>query len=406
MTQTITEPATDQLHDYPMARTCPYQPPAEYAELSKDGALSRVRLYDGRLAWLVTHYTQIREMLADDKHFSSDRDQPTFPMLAERERNFPEITRALLGLDGEPHKERRRMLLPWFTSRQTEKLRPAIQRMTDDLIDQMLAKGGPVDLISELGRALPATVICHILGISYDEHDLFEKHAQVIMTAPDLDQAIEACRALLDYLDGVVEAKKDDLSEDILSTLIKDRLYTGELTLRDVSLLMVSLIIAGEEAATSMIGLGVFTLLEHPEQLAMLREDPSLLPGAVEELVRYLSIADLTTPRIATTDVEVAGQVVKQGEGVLLSTAAANRDPVAFPAPDTFDIRRSTKGHLGWGHGAHRCMGETLARAELEIVFGTLLRRIPTLRLAVPVEEVPMKVGMTLEGLHALPVTW
>ncbi len=406
MTEISTATTGEELHEYPMRRGCPYHPPTEYTELAEEGPLSQVRLYDGRTAWLVTQHKETREMFADAKLFSSDHDNPAFPILAEREKNFPEFTQELFGLDGEPHKSRRRMLLPRFTAKQVEKLRPMIQQVADELIDELLRHGGPVDLVSVLGRPLPSRVICKMLGISYEEHELFEVHAQGIMQAPDLQKAVEAGRELLDYLVKVVQAKQSNLGDDLLSTLITERLDTGELTSIEVSKLMVALLIGGQETTTSMIGLGTLTLLEHPDQLAMLREDPELLPGAVEELMRFLSIADLTTLRVATTDVEVAGQVIKEGDGVILSTAAANRDPDAFEDPDTFDIRRSTQGHLAFGHGPHRCLGENLARAELEILFGTLFKRIPTLRLAVPMDQVSMKVGMTLEGLHDLPVTW
>ncbi|WP_407288176.1 cytochrome P450 [Streptomyces sp. BP-8] len=406
MTETSTATTGEELHEYPMRRGCPYHPPTEYTELAEEGPLSQVRLYDGRTAWLVTQHKETREMFADAKLFSSDHDNPAFPILAEREKNFPEFTQELFGLDGEPHKSRRRMLLPRFTAKQVEKLRPMIQSVADELIDELLRHEGPVDLVSVLGRPLPSRVICKMLGISYEEHELFEVHAQGIMQAPDLEKAVEAGRELLDYLVKVVQAKQTNLGDDLLSTLITERLNTGELTSIEVSKLMVALLIGGQETTTSMIGLGTLTLLEHPDQLAMLREDPELLPGAVEELMRFLSIADLTTLRVATTDVEVAGQVIKEGDGVILSTAAANRDPGAFEDPDAFDIRRSTQGHLAFGHGPHRCLGENLARAELEILFGTLFKRIPTLRLAVPMDQVSMKVGMTLEGLHDLPVTW
>ncbi|MEE1757452.1 cytochrome P450 [Streptomyces sp. SP18CS02] len=405
MSETTTAPS-EGLHEYPMQRGCPYHPPTEYNELSEEGPLSQVRLYDDRVAWLVTQHKETREMFANAKLFSSDHDNPAFPILAEREKNFPEFTQELFGLDGEPHKSRRKMLLPRFTLKQVEKLRPMIQQVADELIDELLTHEGPVDLVAVLGRPLPSRVICKMLGISYHEHELFEEHAQGIMQAPDLEQAIRAGRELLDYLVQVVEAKQKDLGDDLLSTLITERLNTGELTSIEVSKLMVALLIGGQETTTSMIGLGTLTLLEHPDQLALLREDPSLLPGAVEELMRFLSIADLTTLRVATADVEVAGRLIKEGDGVILSTAAANRDPEAFEDPHTFDIRRSTQGHLAFGHGPHRCLGENLARAELEILFGTLFERIPTLRLAVPMDEVSMKVGMTLEGLHDLPVTW
>lgn len=404
MTETPT--ATEDLHEYPMQRGCPYHPPAEYSELTEEGPLSQVRLYDGRTAWLVTQHKEVREMFADAKLFSSFHDNPDFPILAEREKNFPEFTQELFGLDGDPHHARRRMLLPRFTGKQVEQLRPTIQRLADELIDDLLKQKPPVDMIAVLGRPLPSRVICQMLGISYQEHELFEEHAQGIMMAPDLEKAILAGRELLDYLVQVVEAKRTDLGDDLLSTLITERLNTGELTSIQVSKLMVALLIGGQETTTSMIGLGTLTLLAHPDQLAMIREAPALLPGAVEELMRFLSIADLTTLRVATADVKVAGRTIKEGDGVILSTAAANRDARHFEDPDRFDILRNTQHHLAFGHGPHRCLGENLARAELEIVFATLFDRIPTLRLAVPVEEVPMKVGMTLEGILALPITW
>jgi pentalenic acid synthase len=409
MTETQ-QAAGEQLMEFPMRRGCPYHPPAEYTELRntyrETGKLPRVRMYDGRVAWIVTSFDEARELFADNQRLSVSRDNPNFPIPAERDGQFPDFFRQIAGLDGEPHHVRRRMLLPRFTLKQVAKLRPGIQRVTDELLDRMIEAGPPTDLINALARPLPSRVISQMLGVPYDDHEQFEEWSQGVMEAPTLELAIEHGQQLLAYLDTVIQAKDDKPEDDLLSTLVVEQLRTGAMTRDDLCKLTLAVLVAGHETTTSMIALGTLTLLENPDQLAAVRADPAAVPGAVEELLRYLSIADLTTIRVATADLTVNGQLIKEGDGVILSQAAANRDPEAFADPDVFDVRRADRRHLGFGHGVHRCVGEHLARAELEIVLGSLFARIPTLRMAVPVDEVPVKFNMTLEGVHELPVTW
>ncbi|RZQ60925.1 cytochrome P450 [Amycolatopsis suaedae] len=397
---------TREVVDFPIPRECPYHPPAVYAEARAEGPLFRVRLYDGRVAWLVTRYADVRALFADADRFSSNRDNPDFPIPAERERHFREFFRTLAGLDGEAHKTRRSMLVGRFTVRQVDRLRPYIQRTTDLLIDRMLDAGPPADLISALGRPLPSMVISELLGVPYADHERFEKWSQGLMHAPTAEEAWESGQQLVAYMDALIKEKEAEPTDDLLGTLITERMHTGELTREELVRLALAVLAAGHETTASMIGLGTLTLLEHPDQLDVLKADPGAALRVVDELSRFLSVADLTTLRVVTEDVEVGGQLVRAGEGVILSTAAANRDPDVYPEPDRLDVSRQARNNLAFGFGPHRCVGENLARAELEIVFGTLFRRVPKLRLAMPLDEIPRKVGMTLEGMLELPVTW
>jgi pentalenic acid synthase len=402
----VEQQANRTIPDYPMRRGCPYEPPAEYAELRERGPVSRIRMYDGRLAWLVTRYADVRRLFADSGRLSSNRANPDFPLVAEREKFFPEFSQQLFGLDGDEHRTRQRMLLPRFTTRQVAKLRPAMQRTTDDLIDAMLAVGPPADLISSLGRPLPSMVVAELFGVPYEDHVQFEAWYQKIMEAPDVAEIADAGGKLISYIEDLIDAKRAQPTDDLLSTLVAERLNTGEISRGDLSRLAIAVLSAGSEATASMIGLGVLTLLEHPDQLEILRSGEVPIAEAVDELLRFLSTADMTTNRVATEDVPVGDQTIRAGEGVVLSTSSANHDPAMFPDPDRLDLRRAPHNHLAFGAGPHRCVGEHVGRVELEVVFGTLFRRVPSLRLAKPMDQLRAKENMTLEGLLELPVVW
>ncbi|MBV2357253.1 cytochrome P450 [Streptomyces sp. J2-1] len=392
---------------FPQDRTCPYHPPTGYAPMRGAPGLSRVTLYDGREVWAVTDQDTARTLLADPR-LSTDRTRPGFPVPTERfARAARERRVALLGLDDPEHRTQRRMLIPSFTLRRAADLRPSIQRTVDGLLDTMLEQGAPADLVSAFALPVPSMVICGLLGVPYADHEFFEEQSRRLLRGPAPEDTLAARDALEGYLGGLVDAKArgTEPGDGVLDTLVREQYGEGALDRRDLIALAVILLVAGHETTANMISLGTFTLLRHPDRLAELRADPALLPAAVEELMRMLSIADGLL-RMALTDIEVAGTTVRAGDGVLFPTSVINRDPRQYADPDTLDFHRASRQHVAFGFGVHQCLGQNLARAELEIALGTLIRRLPGLRLAAPADEIPFKPGDTIQGMLELPVSW
>ncbi|MBX7548523.1 cytochrome P450 [Streptomyces sp. NPDC048665] len=391
---------------FPQDRTCPYHPPTGYAPLRDGRALSRVTLFDGREVWAVTGHAAARALLSDPR-LSSDRRRPEFPVPAERFQGIQDRRVALLGLDDPEHNRQRRMMIPEFTVRRATELRPWIQRVVDGLLDDMIAQGPPAELVSSFALPVPSTVICFLLGVPYADHEFFEEQSRRLLRGRTADEAVAARARLEEYIGGLVDdkAKAAEPGDGILDDLVHQQLRDGVLERADVVSLALILLVAGHETTANMISLGTFTLLQHPERLAELRADPALLPAAVEELMRMLSIAE-GLQRVALEDIEIGGETIRAGEGVLFSTSVINRDPAQYEDPDSLDFHRGTRHHVAFGFGIHQCLGQNLARAELEIALGTLLSRLPGLRLAVPAEEIPFKRGDTIQGMLELPVTW
>ncbi|MFI1254431.1 cytochrome P450 [Streptomyces netropsis] len=390
--------------DFPRARTCPYQPPADHEALAERGPLSRVTLYDGREVWLVTGHAEGRALLTDQR-LSSDRQNPAFPVFAARAEGQGQAPLPLIGYDDPEHARQRRMLIPSFGLKRIAAMRPQIQRIADELIDAMLADGPEAELVSAYALPLPSMVICSLLGVPYEEHELFESLSRSLLLSETGAQARGIRQEFEDYLDGLIARKEAAPGEGLLDELIADRLAEGQLDRRELVMTAMVTLVAGHETTANMISLGMYTLHEHPDQLAALRADPALVPGAVEELLRYLSIADVMV-RVATADIEVAGQTVRAGDGVILGASLINRDAGVYERPGVLDVRRSARHHVAFGFGIHQCLGQNLARAELEIAFTTLLTRIPTLRIAVARDELLIKPATTLQGLFTLPVAW
>jgi pentalenic acid synthase len=396
---------TQALPTYPFARTCPYHPPGEYEGFRERG-LVQVSMFDGRPVWLATRFADVRALLTDSR-VSVDRRHPGFPFVAPRESEYLDFFRQIAGLDGDEHKERRQMLQPSFVIKQVERMRPEIQRAADELLDQLLAAGPPMDLMADFAKPLPARVIGQLLGVPHEDYELFGRLSLNITTAATAEEAGAASEQLQAYLDTVVQAKRDNPADDLLSVLVAEQMEAGRITRADMTTLALVLLVAGHESTACMIAMGVLTLLEHPDQLAVLRDEPAALTGLVEELLRFLSVADLGSIRLATADIQIGDQTIKAGDGVILSTAGANWDQEKFTDPHVIDAHRpAVRQQLAFGHGVHRCIGEHLVRAELEIVYSTLFRRIPTLRLTVPVEQLPVRFNMTVEGVLEMPVTW
>jgi cytochrome P450 len=388
---------------------CPFAPPPDVMALAEQKPLSRVRIWDGSTPWLVTGYEECRELFSDSRVSVDDR-TPGFPhwnagMLSSVHKR----PRSVFTSDGEEHTRFRRMLSKPFTFKRVEDLRPTIQRITDEHIDAILAGPQPADIVSALALPVPSLVISQLLGVPYADAALFQEHANVgLARYATGEESTKGAVSLYKYIIKLVEAKMVNPTEDAVSDLA-ERVKAGELSVKEAAQLANGLLVAGHETTANMIGLGVLALLEHPDQAAVLRdaEDPKIVANAVEELLRYLSIIQNGQRRIALEDIHIAGEAISAGEGIIIDLAPANWDPDAFTEPDRLYLHRSgAERNVAFGYGRHQCVGQQLARAELQIVYRTLLRRMPTLALAVPVDDIPFKHDRLAYGVYELPVTW
>lgn len=421
----MTEVSTPEAVAFPQDRNCPYHPPTAYRPLTEDRPLCRVTLFDGRSVWVVTGHQAARDLLTDPR-LSSDRTHTSFPIVTPRAAGIRKRPTALLGVDDPKHNTQRRMLIPSFSVKRIAALRPSIQHTVDRLLDAMVAQGPPAELVGAFALPVPSMVICALLGVPYEDHDFFEAESRTLLRGPTAADAEGALDELHRYFGDLIEQKRKDPGDGLLDDLVQEQMAKGNATRDEVIRLATILLIAGHETTANMISLGTFTLLQHPEQLAELRAADAAgtsadgagdgAPGgkpkaaspmavAVEELLRFLSIAD-GLQRVAAEDVEIAGQTIRAGEGVLFSTSLINRDEHAFPGADALDWRRPARHHVAFGFGIHQCLGQNLARAEMEIALRTLFERLPGLRLAAPAEGIPFKPGDTIQGMLELPVTW
>ncbi|MFF7649718.1 cytochrome P450 [Streptomyces sp. NPDC007983] len=385
----------------------PFDPPRRITRLREARPVSPMNFPDGHEGWLVTGYDAVRRLMADTR-FSSRRDIgiPHVPyeisgMPAPTE-PVPQSPGLFISMDPPDHTRLRRKLTGAFTVKRMKMLEEHIIEITERQLDELARLTPPVDLVQEFTLPVPSLVICEMLGVPYADRDTFQVNSAKIMVKDQtLDKKIAAFGAMTAYLSELVTRKRAEPGEDLLSDLARD----DDLTIEELAGVAFLLLLAGHETTANMLGLGTFALLEHPEQLAELRADPDLLPDAVEELLRYLSVADIFY-RYATEDIELGGETIRKGSTVVVSLLAANRDPQRFDNPDTLDIHRKARGHLSFGHGVHQCLGQQLARIEMRAGFDGLLRRFPTLQLAIPADEVRLKTDMNIYGVHALPVTW
>ncbi|NBE56587.1 cytochrome P450 [Streptomyces boluensis] len=380
---------------------CPFDPPAELTALA-DRPLRRLRYADGHVGWLATGHAAARAVLADPR-FSSRYElmHSPIPMAGLEEGLPPAQTGDIIGLDAPEHTRYRRLLTGRFTVRRMRQLTERVQELTAECLDAMEQAGPTADLVTAFAQPVPALMICELLGVPYAERERFQSRVATLFDQTADEQAKgEAYTGLLLYVRELVVAKRAEPTDDLLSDLT-----TTDLTDEELAGIGGVLLAAGLDTTANMLALGTYALLSNPDQLDALRADPGLAGQAVEELLRYLSVAD-PIPRAALEDVEVAGVLVKAGETVTVSVQAADRDPDKFPDPDRLDLHRSATGHLAFGHGAHQCLGQQLARVEMTVAFPALFARFPTLRLAVPPEEVPLRDRANIYGVISLPVTW
>ncbi|GAB3442193.1 cytochrome P450 [Streptomonospora sediminis] len=397
----------EPLPDFPMERAagCPFDPPPALYDLQEYGPLARVRLWDGSTPWVVTRYDDQRAVLADPR-VSADATREGYPLSAKPSGGGSKI--GFILMDDPEHARLRRMVTAPFTVKKVAAMRPAVQRIVDGLIDDMLAGPKPVDLVEAFALPVPSLVICELLGVPYSDHDFFQANSKVIVQRDaEPDERSAALGRLSEYLYGLMGPKLAEPADDLLSGL-GERVRAQELSQSEAAQIGVLLLIAGHETTANMIGLGTLALLQHPDQLARLRDedDPELVSRSVEELLRYLNITHNGRRRVALEDIEVAGRTIRAGEGLILPNDIANRDGAAFADPDRLDLDRDARHHVAFGFGVHQCLGQSLARMELNVVYSTLYRRIPTLRLAAEMDRINFKHDKSVYGVHELPVTW
>ncbi|WNF01033.1 cytochrome P450 [Streptomyces luomodiensis] len=390
---------------HPTVRENPFDPPPELAAYRTGGGLRRMRYPDGHTGWLVTSHALARTVLADQR-FSASSETKRAPVSRPGIAPFfgaPALPGWLVDMDPPQHTRIRRLLTGRFTVRRMKDLQPRVERLVEDHLDALGRSGPPADLVASFALPVPSLVICELLGVPYGERASFQRDSATLFR---LDASSAEASAAMDRLDGLLrdltEYRRGHPADDLLSQLVRD----GTLTTEEIAGLGVLLLTAGHETTAGSLSLSTFALLSHPGQLDRFRADPSLSDGAVEELLRYLTIFHFGVPRTPLEDVELAGQVLRKGESVTVSLPAANRDPAQFDRPDELDVGRRAQGHMAFGFGIHQCVGQNLARMELRVALPALFQRFPTLALAVPRDEVPLSGDMGFYGVHHLPVTW
>ncbi|HZP50527.1 cytochrome P450 [Actinocrinis sp.] len=402
MTETASETAL-----FPWFRGCPMKAPEQYATLRESEPVARVKLATGREAWVVTSYEYVKQVLTDPRS-SSDRAHEGFPYYIPIPEQF-KTDCSFIGWDPPKHTLHRRMaaLSGEFTKKRVLDMRPRMQEIVDECIDTMIAKGSPADLVHEVALKVPLTIVCGILGVPNEDQATLHSFTEVLFgggsTAEDRERAITGFGQ---YLQKLVERKEQEPGDDLISRMIAKYRAEGIYDRREMCNVTRLLLNGGHETSAAMIALSTMTLLEHPDQLERIKADPSLVPAAVEELLRYLSPGDLATSRVALEDMQIGDVTVRKGEGIIVLGMAANRDPAVFDEPDTLDIDRESRNHVAFGHGIHHCIGAEIARVELAIVISTLFRRLPNLRLAKPWNELRYKDGNVMYGVYEMPVAW
>jgi cytochrome P450 len=366
------------------------------------------------MLWFVTRYDDVVAVLLDDERFVRD---PALVFTPPELESFYEgpaeavdfLHTHMLNKDGDEHRRLRRLVTKAFTPKMVERLRPRIQEIADGLVDGIEARG-EMDLVEELAFPLPITVIAELLGIPVADRDRFRLWSNAIMTpaltAEDMARAGDLMSQFVAYLRELFERRRGTPGDDLISALLQVEEDGDRLTEQELSSMFALLIIAGHETTVSLIGNAVLVLLQHADQRAELERDPTLIAPAIEELLRFDGPVERALNRWAAQDVELGGKTIRRGEGIIVILGSADRDPGRFRNPNVLDFTREDNKHVAFGRGSHYCLGAPLARLEAEIALTTLLRRLPGLRLAVPVDELSWRPVPLFRSLVTLPVAW
>ncbi|MFE3170333.1 cytochrome P450 [Amycolatopsis sp. NPDC059090] len=380
---------------------------ARYAEMREQPGMSRVRLPYGGEAWLATRYEDVRAVLVDRRLMRS----LTVGKDAPRGTEAIESESSIITMDPPMHSRLRRLVAAAFTPKRVETLRPRVQEITDGLIDRMIEQGPPVDLVSSFSIPLPITALCELLGVPQEDREKVHTWTDTMLMlsgdGSDHTAIMTAQRELWGYIAGLVAERRETPTDDLIGALVRARDDEGRLTEGELIDLSGGILAVGHETTANHISNLLYTLLTNPDQLARLRSDPSLMPSAVEELLRFVPLsASASFAHIASEDVEIGGQLIRKGEAVFADVDGANRDATVFECPEDLNLARPRNHHVGFGHGPHHCLGAQMARLELQVALGTLLARFPDLALAVDAAEVPWLSARRQRGPERLELTW
>ncbi|WP_328617550.1 cytochrome P450 [Amycolatopsis sp. NBC_00355] len=394
-----------------MTRAYPFSDPEkldiepQFEKLRTEEPLSRVTMPYGEPAWLATRYEDVKVVLGD----------PRFSRAAATGRDEPRLRPHLpppgniLSLDPPDHSRLRRLVMKAFTMRRIDALRARAREIADGLVDTMLTQGPPADLVEAFALPFPVTVICELLGVPFEDRGDFRVWSDAFLSTTKFtpDEVLDAMTKMREYMAGLIAQRRETPHDDLLGALVVARDEDDRLSEEELLSLAQTLLVAGHETTASQIPNFVYALLTHPGQLALLRADLGLVPKAVEELMRFVPLGTgAGIARYATEDVELGGVLVRAGEPVLPALASANRDDAVYSDPEVLDLLRGEATHIGFGHGAHHCLGAPLARMELQVALETLLRRLPDLRLADGEDGIGWKRGLSTRGPLRLPLAW
>lgn len=384
----------------PFGQTGPLQVPPLLRELQTQGAVHKIRTRVGDDAWLVTGYNEVRQLL-DDPRLGRSHSCPS----AAARSNESALFGGPLGnyaTEKADHVRMRSLLQPHFTPGLMRAFRPRVVALTTELLDELAHQDQPADLNAALALPLPILVICELLGVPYDDRARFRTWTQAAADVLDRTRSEQGLGELFTYGKELVARKRREPADDVISRLcVTDGVGDDE-----IAMLAMALLFAGHETTVVQIGLGALLLLSHPDQWQALGEAPDRVPDAVEEILRAPGKGGGGIPRYARVDFDICGVTIQAGDLVMLDNGAANHDPDVFPDPDRFDATRRAASHLAFGQGARYCLGAPLARIELQVALAQLVRGFPTMRLAVPVEELAVRGDVLTGGLVELPVVW
>lgn len=383
-----------------------------YARLRAEAPVCRVPLPTGHMVWVVTRYDDVVTVLKDERFVKDTANVYTPAQEAQQPwyvRLLRSLRRNMLNLDPPDHTRLRALVSKAFTPRLVEQMRDRVQRLADDLLDSVQERGR-MDLIRDYALPVPMTIIAEMLGVPVGDRHKFRRWLNAInlgsSPAWGLVKAIPNVWFLMRYIRKIINKRRAGPQDDLITALVQAEEAGDTLSGKELVAMVFLLLLAGHETTVNLIGNGMLALLEHPDQMEKLRNEPTLIKPAVEELLRYGNPLEWATDRYAREDVTIAGVTISRGEVVFAALASANRDERQFTSPDTLDITREPNKHLSFGLGTHFCLGASLARLEGQIAISTLLRRFPDLRLSVPPTAVRWRPGLLLRGLEALPVAF
>lgn len=387
--------------------SCPFNPAKEISHLRAEEPVARFTLPSGDPSWLITRHSDVRAILGDNR-FTTAVNPITLLRASEEDSAVeepPTPPGMFAAMNPPDHTRLRRMVAGEFTVKRIDRLRPKIEAIVNLHLDSIAENGSTAELLDAFARPTTAMVICELLGVPIEDHEDVQRRSRgAVDSEIDMEEGLALFLEGQQYMADVIAEQKADPGPEMLGMLIRE--HAGDLSDEELVGISNLLLSAGHEATANMMAMAVVLLLQHPDQAATIRDRPEMVEQAVEEMLRYVSISFTTLIRTASEDVTISGTEIKAGDYVFVHLPSANRDETRYADADTFDINRNTEQHLAFGHGVHHCVGASLARMQLRIALPALLRRFPTLRLAVPFEDLRFRPMGNVMGIDAVPVTW